>query len=62
MGALTPSSLLLPFLLPLFVRQQGDRAPGFPALFEFLDQWRQQIAAALHFLRVAHDQRTRPAE
>ncbi|WP_307117672.1 hypothetical protein [Sphingomonas kyeonggiensis] len=46
----------------MFVWQQNDRAPDFPALFEFLDQWRQQIAAALHFLRVAHDQRTRPAE
>jgi len=46
----------------LFVWQQNDRAPDFPPLFEFLDHRRQEIGAALHSLRVAHNQRIRPAE
>lgn len=51
-----------PSLLQLFVWQDYDLAPDFPVLFAFLDHWRREIEAALHSVRVAHNQLIRPAE
>ncbi|WP_342250153.1 usg protein [Sphingomonas sp. OTU376] len=51
-----------PSLLQLFVWQQYDLAPGFPALFDFLDHWRREIRAAVHSVRIMHDRLLRPAE
>ncbi|RVT90547.1 usg protein [Sphingomonas crocodyli] len=51
-----------PSLLQLFVWQQYDLAPDFPVLFDFLDFWRREIDAALHSVRIAHDQMVQPRE
>ena len=51
-----------PSLLQLFVWQDYDMAPDFPVLFGFLDHWQREIKAALHSVRVAHNQLIRPAE
>jgi uncharacterized protein Usg len=51
-----------PSLLQLFVWQQYDLAPGFPGLLDFLDHWRSEIDAALHSVRIAHQQLIRPTE
>jgi len=51
-----------PSLLQLFVWQEFDLAPDFPMLFGFLDYWRREIEAALHSVRIAHDQLIRPTE
>jgi uncharacterized protein Usg len=31
-------------------------------LFDFLDHWRREITAALHSVRIAHEQLIRPTE
>lgn len=51
-----------PSLLQLFVWQEYDLAPDFPALFAFLEYWRRDIDAALHSVRITHEQLIRPAE
>ena len=51
-----------PSLLQLFVLQQYDIAPRFPVLGAFLDFWRRDIEAALHSVRIAHQQLIGPAE
>jgi len=51
-----------PSLLQLFVWQDYDLAPDFPALLAFLGHWRSEIGAALNSVRVAHDQLIKPAE
>ena len=51
-----------PSLLQLFVWQDYDLAPDFPGLFAFLDHWQREIEAALHSVRVAHNQLIGPAE
>ena len=51
-----------PALLQLFVYQHYDVAPQFPVLRDFLDHWRREIEAALHSVRVAHNQLIGPAE
>lgn len=51
-----------PSLLQLFVWQEYDLAPDFPMLVDFLDHWRREIVAALHSVRIAHDDLIRPAE
>ncbi len=51
-----------PSLLQLYVWQDYDLAPDFPVLFAFLDHCRREIEAALHSVRIAHDQLIRPAE
>lgn len=51
-----------PSLLQLFVWQEYDVAPGFPVLQQFLEHWRREIDAALHSIRVAHQQLIGPAE
>lgn len=51
-----------PSWLQLYVWQDYDLAPDFPVLFGFLDHWRREIEAALHSVRIAHQQLIRPAE
>lgn len=51
-----------PGLLQLYVWQDYDLAPDFPALAGFLDHWRREIEAALHSIRVAHRHLIGPAE
>jgi uncharacterized protein Usg len=43
-----------PALLQLYVWQDYDVAPGFPALRHFLQYWHDQIEGQLHSVRVAH--------
>ncbi|WP_159997171.1 usg protein [Roseomonas sp. 18066] len=51
-----------PGLLQSFVWQKLDRAPGFPALHDFLHFWQREIEGPLHSVRVASAALTRPAE
>jgi uncharacterized protein Usg len=51
-----------PSLLPLYVWQEYDLAPGFPTLQQFLDFWRREIDGALHSVSVAHQRLIRPSE
>jgi uncharacterized protein Usg len=51
-----------PSLLQLFIWQDYDEAPEFPALRMFLDHWRGHIDATLHSVRVAHRRRIGPAD
>jgi uncharacterized protein Usg len=51
-----------PALLQLFVWQDYDLAPAFPALLAFLDHWQRQLEGALHSVRVAHQRLIRPRE
>jgi len=51
-----------PSLLQLFVWQEYDLAPDFPELRSFLAYWRQELAGALHSVRVAHHRLIEPAE
>ena len=51
-----------PRLIQLFIWQEYDLAPGFPVLHRFLDHWRREIEAALHSIRIAHQQLITPAE
>jgi len=51
-----------PALLQLFVLQEYDVAPQFPVLHRFLDHWRREVEAALHSIRIAHQQLIGPAE
>ena len=51
-----------PSLLQLFLWQHYDLAPRFPALNRFLDHWRREIDAAIHSVRVAHQDLIGPAE
>lgn len=46
-----------PSLLQLFIWQEYDEAPDFPALCLFLDYWRREIDAPLHSVRVTHRRR-----
>jgi len=51
-----------PSLLQLFLWQQYDVAPRFPVLNRFLDYWRREIDAAIHSVRIAHQQLLGPTE
>ena len=51
-----------PSLLQLFVLQQYDVAPRFPALNGYLDFWRREIEAVLHSVRVVHQHLIGPGE
>lgn len=51
-----------PSLLQQFAWQEYDEAPDFPVLFDFLAHWRRHIEAAIHSVRIAHEQLIRPAE
>lgn len=43
-----------PSLLQLFIWQEYDEAPDFPALRIFLDHWNREIDGTLHSVRIAH--------
>lgn len=51
-----------PSLLQLYVWQDCDLAPDFPALKDFLGFWRRELAARLHSVRVAHHRLIRQSE
>ncbi|RTL99840.1 MAG: protein usg [Hyphomicrobiales bacterium] len=51
-----------PSLLQLYVWQDYDLAPDFPALRGFLGFWERELAGALHSVRVAHHRLIRPSE
>ncbi|MGR4863955.1 usg protein [Caulobacter sp. LARHSG274] len=51
-----------PTVLQLYVWQDYDLAPRFPALHGFLDHWRREIEAALHSVSVAHQHLIGPTE
>jgi uncharacterized protein Usg len=51
-----------PRLLQLFIWQEYDLAPAFPALHHFLDYWQRELEGALHSVRVAHRRLIRPSE
>ena len=50
-----------PSLLQLFIWQDYDEAPDFPALRLFLDRWHQEIEETLRSVRVAHRRDVGPA-
>jgi uncharacterized protein Usg len=49
-------------LLQMFVWQEYDIPPDFPALFEFLEHWQRELEGALHSVKIAHQGLLRPAE
>lgn len=51
-----------PDLLQLYLWQDYDLAPAFPALRTFLQFWERELEGALHSVRVAHSRLIRPAE
>lgn len=51
-----------PSLLQLYLWQNYDLAPHFPALQNFLEFWEREIEGLLHSVRVAHQRLIRPAE
>lgn len=51
-----------PRLLQLYLWQEYDLAPDFPALRGFLDFWSRELEGALHSVRIAHNQLVRPSE
>ena len=51
-----------PSLLQLFVWQDYDEAPEYPALRLFLRNWERDIEAALHSVRVMHRRRIGPPD
>ena len=51
-----------PHLLQTFVWQHYDLAPKFPALYRFIDFWREKLDAPLHSVRVAHSSLIKPSE
>jgi uncharacterized protein Usg len=51
-----------PRLLQLYLWQEYDLAPSFPALRDFLDFWHRELEGALHSVRIAHNHLVRPSE
>lgn len=51
-----------PSLLQTFCFQTLDQAPRFPKLHAFLDNWRSEIEAVIHSIRIAHNDWVGPAE
>src|SRR3546814_13648537 len=51
-----------PSRLQLYVWQEYDLASDFPVLFDILDHWRRERAAAHHSVQSAHARRVRPTE
>ena len=43
-----------PHLLQLFVWQEYDLAPDFPALYRFIEFWQKKIDGPLHSVSYAH--------
>lgn len=50
-----------PDLIQSFLWQTYDVAPDYPRLMEFLEFWRREIEAAIHSVRVAHNELVKPA-
>lgn len=51
-----------PLLLQTFVWQDYDLAPRFPALFKFLDFWKEKLEGPLHSVAYTHRQLIAPNE
>jgi len=51
-----------PRLLQLYLWQEYDLAPLFPALRAFLEFWERDLEGALHSVRVAHNRLIQPME
>lgn len=51
-----------PALLQLYVWQEYDLAPRFPALQNFLKHWTETLDGLLHSVRVAHKGIVAPAK
>lgn len=51
-----------PRLLQLYLWQEYDLAPHFPALKGFLGYWERELEGALHSVRVAHHGLIEPTE
>jgi len=51
-----------PRLLQLYVWQDYDLAPVFPALRRFLDFWERELDGGLHSVRIAHRRLIGPNE
>jgi uncharacterized protein Usg len=51
-----------PWLLQVYVWQDYDLWPRFPALERFLDFWQRELEGPLHSVTVAHSRLIKPAE
>jgi uncharacterized protein Usg len=51
-----------PHLLQSFVWQHYDLAPKFPALYRFLDFWRETLEGPLHSVQYTHRKLIAPNE
>jgi uncharacterized protein Usg len=51
-----------PHLLQTFVWQHYDLAPKFPALYRFIDFWREQLEGPLHSVSYTHKRLIAPNE
>jgi len=51
-----------PDILQLYLWQEFDTAPEFPALRAFLTFWQRELQGALHSVRVAHRALVGPSE
>lgn len=51
-----------PRLLQMYLWQEYDLAPAFPALRDFLEFWQRELEGALHSVRIAHNHLVRPSE
>jgi uncharacterized protein Usg len=51
-----------PWLLQIYVRQDYDLWPRFPALERFLAFWQRELEGPLHSVTVAHSRLIKPAE
>lgn len=51
-----------PSVLQLYLWQEYDLAPAFPALRAFLQFWERELVGALHSVRVAHNRLIQPTE
>lgn len=51
-----------PHLLQTFIWQQYDLAPKFPALYRFIDFWREKLDGPLHSVRYTHRRLIAPNE
>lgn len=43
-----------PHLIQTFIWQHYDLAPKFPALYQFLDFWREKLDGPVHSVRYTH--------
>ena len=64
---LTTASILYhmpdhPHLLQTYIWQQYDLAPKFPALYRFIDFWREKLDGPLHSVSYTHKRLIAPNE